>query len=308
MPFNIIRNDITKVKADAIVNTANPFPVYGSGTDEKIYMAAGAEDLLKERERIGVIERGKAAVTKAYKLDAKYIIHTVGPWWQEGKHNEIETLESCLKECLRLATELNCESIAFPLISTGVYGFPKELALKTFTRVIYDFLMNSDMLVTLVVYDEESFNLSTKLFTNVEDFLTQPKYMFTTDLSGDTGFEEAIRITEMSFHDYLMQLIIESDMTNPQIYRNANITKQHFSKIISNKDYNPTKNTICALAISLSLDIDTLETLLKKAGYYLTDTKQFDLAVRYFINNQMYNIMEDNIILFDNNLDQLGTI
>ncbi len=304
MPFNIIRNDITKVKADAIVNTANPLPIFGKGTDEKIYRAAGVKELLKERQKIGRIERGRAAVTGAYNLDAKYIIHTVGPVWIDGLHNEEEILSSCLKESLMLATELNCESIAFPLISTGVYGFPKELALKIFTGVIYDFLMTSDMLVTLVVYDDESFNISTKVFSHVDDYISD----YENVTIGTEPFEEAIKVMEMSFHDYLLQLIIDSNMSNPEIYRNANITKQHFSKIISNKDYNPSKNTICALSLALQLDIDDLELLLEKAGYSLSGSKQFDLAIRYFVNNGMYNIMEDNMILFDNGLELLGTI
>ena len=304
MPFNIIRNSITKVKADAIVNTANPYPTYGRGTDEKIYMAAGAQQLLREREKIGVIERGKAAVTSAFNLQAKYIIHTVGPVWVDGNHNEVKILTSCFNESLKLAAQLNCESIAFPLISTGVYGFPKELAIKTFTSVVYDFLMNSDMLVTLVVYDDESFEISTKVFANVEDQLISQPILLTPAVP----FEEAIRVTEMSFHDYLLQLIIDSDMTNPEIYRSANITKQHFSKIMSNKDYNPTKNTICALGIALRLRTEEMELLLEKAGYVLSDTKPFDLAIRYFIENRMYNLTEDNIIMFSNGLELIGTV
>ena len=304
MPFRIIRDDITKVESDAIVNTANPFPVYARGTDEMIYKAAGAEQLLKERQKIGMIERGKAAVTSAFNLKAKYLIHTVGPVWVNGNCNEVELLTSCLKESLRLASELKCESIAFPLISTGVYGFPKELAIKTFTSVIYDFLMNSDMLVTLVVYDDEAFSISTKLFTDVEDHFNDKS----TDSSQRLSFEDAIKVKEESFHEYLMRLIIDSDKTNPQIYHGANITKQHFSKIISGKEYNPGKNTICALAISLQLGINETESLLNKAGYSLTDTKQFDLAVRYFIKHKMYNIIDDNIVLFDSGLEQLGTI
>ena len=302
MPFNIIRNDITRVKADAIVNTANPNPVYGPGTDTRIYQAAGAERLLEQRKKIGVIKPGNAALTEAFDLDARYIIHTVGPVWIDGSHNEVETLQSCLKKSLQLAEEHECESIAFPLISTGSYGFPKPLALKVFTSVIYDFLMRSEMEVTLVVYDDESFELSSKIFPYVEDQFG--KYDFA--LEGSLNFEEAIKIREMTFHDYLLKLIIDSDMTNPQIYHGANITKQLFSKIISGKDYSPGKNTICALGISLKLDIDTMETLLEKAGYSLSFSRQFDLAVRYFIANQMYNIIDDNIILFDNGLELLG--
>ena len=120
MPFRIIRTNLTKVHADAIVNTANPMPVFGDGTDRAIYMAAGAEELLAERRKIGAISRGEAAVTKAFRLPARFIIHTVGPVWQGGDHGEFETLRSCYRKSLFLAEQLGCQSIAFPLISTGV--------------------------------------------------------------------------------------------------------------------------------------------------------------------------------------------
>jgi O-acetyl-ADP-ribose deacetylase (regulator of RNase III) len=304
MPFTIIRDDITRVKADAIVNTANPLPIYASGTDQKIYEAAGAERLLAERQKIGVIAPGQAAYTAGFDLPVRYIIHTVGPLWIDGSHQEEETLASCLRESLKLAEKLNCLSVAFPLISTGVYGFPKQLALKIFTSVIYDWLMESDMLVTLVVYDQQSFDISTKLFGSIEDHLTESE-VFPYD---DVSFEQAVKPSEESFHDYLWQLILASDMTNPQIYHRANITKQHFSKIVSNRDYLPSKNTICALAIALKLDIEMLKLLLEKAGYSLSKAKEFDNAVRYFVEREMYNIIDDNIILFDNHLELLGTM
>ena len=128
MPLNIIRNDISKVSADAIVNTANPQVAIGYGVDQSIYEAAGAEQLLAERAKIGPMRPGQAAATPAFALDAKYIIHTVGPVWEGGGYGEREAVASCYKESLRIAEELHCESIAFPLISTGIYGFPKEEA------------------------------------------------------------------------------------------------------------------------------------------------------------------------------------
>ena len=140
MPFQIIRDDITRVWADAIVNTANPDPIYASGTDHAVYMAAGADELLAEREKIGEIKVGEAAATPAFRLHARYIIHTVGPAWQDGKHGELEELASCYRSSLELAKTLNCESIAFPLISAGVYGFPKDRALGVALEAISDFL------------------------------------------------------------------------------------------------------------------------------------------------------------------------
>ena len=173
MAFRIIRNDITKVLADAIVNTANPRPRYVSGTDYAIYMAAGADELLEERQKIGNIEIGQAAVTPAFALSAKYIIHTVGPAWIDGEHGEREAVRSCYENSLRLAKELGCESIAFPLIATGVYGFPKADALQIAVSVFSEFLSDTDMEIILVVFDEDSFVLSGKIFSGVNEFIDE---------------------------------------------------------------------------------------------------------------------------------------
>ena len=301
MPFKIIRDDITKVTADAIVNTANPFPTYAGATDKSIYEAAGAAELLEERKKIGIIMPGEAAVTGAYKLSAQYIIHTVGPDWNGGSHGEMEVLASCIRKSLILASEHECESIAFPLIATGCYSFPKDIAIRIFTNVIYGFLMQSEMEVILVVYDQESLNISEKLFGQIEDHLSSEKDRI-------KNLKIKLQEAEMPFHDYLIDLMIRSNLTNPEIYHRANISKQHFSKIISNADYSPSKNTICALAIAMGLSLEESEILLNKAGYVLSDSVPLDIAIRYFIKNQMYNIIEDNIILYDNGLEQLGTI
>ncbi len=173
MPFQIIRNDITKVKADAIVNTANPKPLYASGTDGAIYEAAGKVKLLAERKKIGDIAIGDIVVTPAFALNAKYIIHTVGPVWVDGSHGEFDNLQSCYEKSLDKAYELKCKSIAFPLISTGVYGFPKDKALQIAISVISRFLMNHDMQVNLVVFDRKAFVLSGKLFQGVDEFIDE---------------------------------------------------------------------------------------------------------------------------------------
>ena len=171
MPFKIVRNDITRVKADAIVNTANPDPICASGTDLAIYEAAGKEQLLLERAGIGKIARGEVAVTGAYNLDAKYIIHTVGPIWEDGEHNEFEILESCYRKSLQKAVELKCESIAFPLISSGVYGFPKDKALQIAVSVFSSFLLENDMQIILVVFDKKSFQLSAQIVGEIDSYI-----------------------------------------------------------------------------------------------------------------------------------------
>lgn len=173
MAFQIIRNDITKVKADAIVNTANPKPVYGDGTDCAIYEAAGKKSLLAERKKIGDIACGQAAVTPAFKLSAKYIIHTVGPIWQGGDKGEFDILRSCYENSLQLALNLKCKSIAFPLIATGVYGFPKDKALQIAMSVIEPFLLEHAMKVILVVFDEKSFELSGRIVEKVEAYVDE---------------------------------------------------------------------------------------------------------------------------------------
>ena len=173
MPFQIIRNDITKVKADAIVNTANPHPVIGGGTDSAIYKAAGEKKLLKEREKIGEIAPGEAVFTKAFALKAKYIIHTVGPAWDGGDQGEFDTLRSCYDKSLYLAKQLKCESIAFPLISTGVYRFPRAEALRIAVSAFSDFLKDNEMEITLVVFDRDSFVLSGKIFSGVDTFIEE---------------------------------------------------------------------------------------------------------------------------------------
>ena len=173
MPFQIIRNDITKVKADAIVNTANPEPICAGGTDSAIYNAAGKDKLLKERRKIGRLEVGQAKSTSGFDLPAKFIIHTVGPVWDNGENGELLNLRKCYDNSLMLAKELGCKSIAFPLISTGVYGFPKAEALKVAVSAFSDFLLKEDMEIYLVVFDRESFVLSGKLYSGIEEFIDE---------------------------------------------------------------------------------------------------------------------------------------
>ena len=171
MPFQIIRSDITKVKADVIVNTANSRPVIGSGTDSAIYCAAGEVALLGERRKIGDIAPGQAVAIPAFDLSAKHIIHTVGPAWIDGKHHEREILQSCYANSLSLAAELNAQSIAFPLIATGVYGFPKDEALNIAMAEIGGFLLTHDMKVILVVFDRKAFELSGQLVGQIDEYI-----------------------------------------------------------------------------------------------------------------------------------------
>ena len=193
MPFQIIRNDIAKVKADAIVNTANPHPRYASGTDRAVYEAAGADALLAERKKIGEIAHGDIAVTGAYNLNAKYIIHAVGPVWLDGMSGEYDVLASCYQKSLDKAYELGCGSIAFPLIATGIYGFPKDKALQIAIRIIGTFLMYHEMNVTLVVFDRDSFELSGKVFDDVAALIDDAAVHKKRDFEYGEAFSETER-------------------------------------------------------------------------------------------------------------------
>ena len=180
MPLEIVRNDITKVKADAIVNSANRHPICGGGTEYQIYEAAGHEDLLKAREQVGPLDVAGVAVTPAFALDAKYIIHTVGPKWNDGKSGEMLALANCYRNALDKAKELGCQSIAFPLISSGVFRFPKDYAVRIATQTIGEFLQTNEMLVTLVVFDRKAFEVSEDLYSDIQAFIddnyVQDKY------------------------------------------------------------------------------------------------------------------------------------
>lgn len=171
MPFRIVRNDLTQMKVDAIVNSANPKVGYGAGTDAAVYNAAGMDELLAARQEIGDINPGEAYITPGFNLHASYIIHTVGPIWEGGGAGEREILRACYKSALQIACEHKLESIAFPLISSGNYGFPKNEALNVPLSVFSEFLADNDMDIYLVVYDRESVRVSEGLFTDIDSFI-----------------------------------------------------------------------------------------------------------------------------------------
>ena len=403
MPFSIIRNDITKVAADAIVNTANPQPVIGAGTDSAIYKAAGAEQLLAERRKIGAIHPGEAAVTPAFALPAKYIIHTVGPAWRGGEAGEFETLASCYRKSLLLAKQLGCESVAFPLISTGTYGFPKEKALSVAMETIEDFLQDDDLDVTLTVLNKEAFTLSRDLLDDVQSYIddrtaeqlhqaeygapfgigmyderraakaamppqaqpmaqsgamsgsrpaeqskprkrkglfqrlsslgkkeanaalpeasapaagsaTQPaaseevKELYSLVLAKDDSPSLPDRMAHLgdTFQERLLRLIDSQNLTDPEVYKKANLDRKLFSKIRSNAEYRPKKTTVLALAIALELDLAQTKDLLARAGFAFSPSSKFDLIVQYCFEKGIYDIFEVNALLFQYDQPLLG--
>ena len=323
MPFEIVRNDIVNMKVDAIVNTANPRPIIGAGTDKAVYDKAGAR-LLLARKEIGDIAIGTSKITPAFDLDARYVIHTAGPIWKDGRSGEEELLASCFRNSLGIAKKKDCESIAFPLISTGSYGFPKPLALQIAVREISSFLMENEMQVYLVVFEKQSFELSEKLFKSVSSYIDEnyvsdkinAEYKMSNLRSYELLFEASdtprygticsnpnldgmLENLDKGFSETLLALIDRTGKKDSEIYKKANVDRKLFSKIRNNADYRPSKTTAIAFAIALELNMDETNDLLSKAGFALSQSSKFDVIVRYFIENKKYDIFELNSVLFE---------
>ena len=337
MPLEIVRNDITKMAVDAIVNAANESLLGGGGVDGAIHYAAGPE-LLAECKTLGGCKTGKAKITGGYNLPAKYVIHTVGPVYEDGKHGEKALLESCYRESLALAKEHNCETVAFPLISSGVYGYPKDQALKVAIDVISDFLLENEMKVYIVIFDKAAYKISEKLFSDIAEYIddnyvdehtdyrrersrmnypcqsvmigsAQPEYLDLCEckvMSAEDDLDAKLKQIDESFSQMLLRKIDEKGMTDAECYKKANIDRKLFSKIRSDVHYKPSKPTAIAFAISLELSFEETEDMLKKAGFALSHSNKFDIIIEYFISKGNYNIFEINEALFAFDQSLLG--
>lgn len=329
MPLQIVRNDITKMKVDAIVNAANSSLLGGGGVDGCIHRAAGPE-LLQECRTLHGCETGGAKITKGYKLPCKYVIHAVGPIYRDGRHQEQKLLESCYKTSLNLAKKHGCESVAFPLISSGIYGYPKDQALKVAVDTISAFLLENDMMVYIVIFDRKAYQISGKLFADIAAYIDDRYVEEHTDsrreqmrrlktleesvclsaasasMSPETAdkcvgrktLEDALNQIDESFSEMLLRKIDESSMTDAQCYKKANIDRKLFSKIRSDKFYKPSKPTVLAFALALELPITEMQDMLSKAGFALSHSSKFDIIVEYFVEQGNYNVHEINEALF----------
>ncbi len=298
------------MNVDAIVNTANPQPIIGKGVDSAIHKKAGKQ-LIEERKKIGDIAVGEACITDAFLLKAKYVIHTVGPIWNGG-NAEIKKLEACYYNSLQLAKKYKCESIAFPMISSGAYGFPKEIVLETAINVISHFLMKNEMMIYLVVFDKASFCLSEKLFKKINSYIDE-RYVEENLVvdnerrrNNSYSLESMLKKVDCTFSEALFQLIIDKDLNEVDVYKKANMNRKLFSKIRNNKYYRPNKINAIALAIGMELNLNETKDLLAKAGYALSHSSQFDIIVEYFISQGRYNVFEINEVLFDFNQPLIG--
>lgn len=308
MPYEIVSNDITKMYVDAIVNQ----------TDSQAF---GTESVL----------------TVAENIHAAYIIHTVGPTWDDNTKVGIENLRNCYLYSLELAKKNGIESIAFPLISSDDISWPKDIALNVAVSAIGEFLLSNDMMVYLVIDNKESYKISEALYASVEAYIDanyEDETLFDQHLSvheesdyfsyenakalpnsskylkelksNKKTLDDVVNQLDETFAEMLMRLIDEKGLRDPDVYKKANVTKQTFSKLRNNDQYNPSKQTVLAFAIALELNLDETKDLLLKAGYALSNSSRFDVIVSYFIENESYNLFEINAVLFEYDENTLG--
>lgn len=332
MPLQILRHDITKIPCDAIVNAANPTLLGGGGVDGAIHRAAGP-GLLTECRKLGGCKTGQAKITRGYNLPCHYVIHTVGPRWRGGGAGEKELLACCYRAALELAAKHQCETVAFPLISTGAYGYPKEEALEVAVSVVRDFLSEQEMQVILAVYDKESFQIGQERMGDIAAYIDEryieerpaecsralkleetarfplpeaalapsPEDEGLQDicvLLASSSLRERMQRLDESFSQMLLRKIDEKGMTDPACYKKANVDRKLFCKIRGDANYRPSKPTALAFAVALELSLEETEELLRKAGFALSHSSKFDLILEYFIERQNYNIFEINEALF----------
>lgn len=427
MPFKIVRNDITKMNTEAIVNTANAHTAVGPGCDSAVYNAAGYEELLKYRtEKIGFVDEGEAFLTPGFNLRAKYIIHAVSPYYKGGSHGEEEKLRSCYRKSLQIAKENNIKSIAFPLISTGSFEYPKEEGMRIAVDEINAFFLDNDMLIYLVVFDQKSTMLGEKIHSDLKAYIDHnyvsekwneeygnKKYrnreyenreygnkdfssvmprgagegvclssaapevleesgtwsnakisrkerkdsglnalfspakaaqnVFKPSSTGsifrkkdtepilpaaekdecyerfstsepnaaplfdfyeqhESRLEERMKHISDTFSQYLMYLIEDKKMENAEVYKRAIVDKKVFSKIKNNADYHPQKLTALCLCIGAKLNLDESKDLLARAGYALSPCDKTDIIFSYFIENEIYDMIELDIQLEEHGL------
>lgn len=319
MPFKIIRNDITKVSADIIVNSANPRPICGGSTEAIIYEAAGYDELLAARKKIGNLNVGELGITPAFNLQAKIIFHISCPKWitetsVEGVkllEKAIKDLENCYNTILKKAILLNAKSIAIPLLSSGIYGFPKNTALKIAQESCQKF-EEYDLEINLVVYDQIAFEESLKLFRNVENHLKLEEDFCLNICSENISESESciedsclktcyssifqknsqdeianilMKMDDDSFQDKLNLYIERIKMLPAEIYRASNLNRKLFSKL-KKEGYRPSKNTVLALAIGLKLNLEETEDLLSRSGFGFSPVSKTDAIFQYCISKK----------------------
>lgn len=346
MPFQIVRNDITKMAVDAIVNPANPQPKYGAGIDLAVYHAAGEEKLLADRAAIGVMEPGTSAVTPGYNLPAKYIIHTVGTAWNGGSDGEEDIIRECYRSSFECAVECGAGSVAFPLLASGSYGFPKGIAIRIALSEIQRFLTDNDLYVYLVVFDNKSVSISGELYGDIDSYIDEnyveaaddAEYGATYEASSvrkrqrenrffqktscmampnmaaasldameSRTLDDVIGNLDKTFMELVFTFADRKGITDVELQRRSNLDKRTYSKLKCGTTKKPSQTTALALAIGLELNLDETKDLLSRAGLALSPCSRLDLIVRYFIEREVYDIYNINTTLFEHGEALLGS-
>ena len=331
MPLQIIRQDITLIKCDAVVNPTDRWLSGGGGADAAIHDAAGIR-LDEHCEEIGSLSVGEAIITPAYDMPyCKHIIHVAGPVWQGGLDGERVLLRSCYLEALQLAWKNKCRCVAFPLISSGTYGYPKDKVLKLATATISEFLMKHEMNVYLVVYDAHSYEISQALRSELDKYIESvynqddeeeeyedegwlnPKGMDCSkafpmcSCIESSSLDDFFADLDKGFSDTLFDYIDAKGITDVEAYKRSNVSRKVFSKIKCNKGYQPSKITAVSFAIGLRLNLEETEHLLNTAGMCLSRSSKFDVIIEYFIKTGKYqDIHEVNEILYQYDQSLLG--
>ncbi|MBQ9743393.1 MAG: macro domain-containing protein [Ruminococcus sp.] len=337
MPLQIIRQDITKISCDAIVNPTSETLTPTGGVDLAVHKAAGKK-LLEAVRSIGYVNTGEAVITPAFRLKSEYVIHTAGPVWQGGDHNEEALLEACYKNSLNLAKENKCQSVAIPLISSGEYGFPKDRVLRVALGAISDFLFTGEMMVYLVVFDRDSYSLGERLLGHIRSFIddnyvkmnfvdrprcaafplrreklsappmpmaarvcavpkNEPQDKDCICESKPPDIDDFIKLDE-GFALKLLRLIDLKGMDDVECYKKANVSKQTWYKIMNDKHYKPNKKTAISFAVALGLSLTETQELLESVGFVLSHSSLFDVIIMYCLSNGIYDVCEIDAILF----------
>lgn len=347
MPFQIVRNDIAAMEVDAIVNAANSKLTMGGGVCGAIFKGAGARRMKRACDEIGSCQTGRAVYTPAFDLNAKYVIHAVGPVWEGGNADEEELLISAYTQALRTAASLGAKSIALPLISAGSFGYPIDQAYDIATKTIRTFLERHDIMVYLVVFSDAATEIARAIPDDLQEFINSTyvdesedqdirahqrgrhAHMASLDLDEelsatfsmedaveDAGFdavpsmplEEALMNLDESFSATLLRLIDERGLSDAAVYKRANISRQLFAKIRKDDEYRPSKPTVLALAIALEMDLADTEELLKRAGFSLSHSSKFDVIVEYFLRIGERDVFAINEALYAYDQPLLGSV
>lgn len=338
MPFSIVRNDIARVHADALVNAANTHLAEGGGVCGALFAAAGRERMRAACDAIGGCPTGGAVVTPAFDLPARWCVHAVGPIWHGGEHGEETALRSCYRSVFARVVELGARSVAFPLISAGIYGYPADSALAVAREETRAFLAeHDDVEVTLVVFERSAVRLGAGLEREIREYIDD-EYVAQSPHARRRGAElerdecwamaaslgappvpqltgaapseldDLLKRLDAGFSETLLMLIDRRGLSDAEVYHRANLSRQLFSKIRSNPAYRPTKPTAVALAMALELDMDAAQDLLARAGLALSTSSKFDVIVRFFLERGIYDIYRLNEVLFVYDQPLVGTV